>query len=141
MSITKATLYDQFETSKEAEAGEGIRIEMPASGAKFWLKRAGGANVPFTKYVERENRKFRAAGKNLNNEQGEEIIRVALVHHCLIKWEGVTGRDGKNLKFTPENAIKLFEDLPDLMMAVYGQAADADNFLASHNIMEEEVKN
>lgn len=136
-----STLYDQFETSAKAELEDGIMVEIPGSGAQFWLKRAGGSNTEFTKFVERENRKVRAAGKELTGEFGEEIIRTALAHHLLFKWENVTDRKGKEMKFTPENVIKLLTDLPDLIMVLYGQAANPDNFLAVNEVMEEEAGN
>ena len=135
------TLYDQFETSEKAELEDGIMIEIPGSGAQFWCKRAGGANVEFTKFVERENRKYRAANKSLDTESGEDILRNGLAHHVLFDWKNVTDRNGKEIKFSPEAAIKLLTDLPDLIMVIYGQASNPDFFLASEAQMEDDAKN
>ena len=139
--MSGTTLYDQFETSEKAELEDGIMVEIPGSGAQFWCKRAGGSNVEFTKYVERENRKYRAAGKQLDVASGEEILRNGLAHHVIFDWNNVTDRNGKAMKFSPENAIKLFTDLPDLVMIIYNQASNPDFFLASEQTMEDDAKN
>ena len=138
------SLYSQFETSKEVELEEGVRVEVPVPGdenAKFWVKRAGGANVAFTKFIEKENRKYRKANKAIDNETGQEILTLGLVHYCLMDWADVKDRDGKPLAFNEDNALKLFRDLPDLMMLIYNEASDAANFLVSEEQLEEEAGN
>jgi hypothetical protein len=136
-----STLYDLFETSEKAESEDGIMIEIPGAGVKIWTKRAGGANVKFTRFVEAENRRFRVANKELTTEAGEIIIKRALAKHCILKWEGVTDRKGKAMECSPENAEKLMTDLPSLIMIIYNQASNPDNFLASTDVLEEEAGN
>lgn len=136
------TLYDQFETSEKAELEDGIVVEIPNSLARFWCKRAGGANVPFTRFVERENRKIRSAQMDLTSEAGQDIIRNALAHHVIFKWENVTDRTGKSLgAVTPEKVIKLLTDLPALIMIIYTQASNPEFFLAAEAVMEDDAKN
>jgi hypothetical protein len=138
------SLYDQYETSPKSELEDGIMVQIPQppdEPAKFWMKRAGGANIAYTKFVERENRNVRVAGKEMSAEFGEDILRQALAHHLIFKWENVTDRKGKALALTPENAIKILTDLPSLIMILHTQASNPDNFLAADSIMEEEAKN
>jgi hypothetical protein len=135
------TLYDLYETSEKAEIEDGIMIEIPGAGVKIWTRRAGGANTKFTRFVETENRKFRVAGRELTNAAGEEILKRGLARHCIFQWEGVTDRKGKVLECNAENAEKLMTDLPSLIMVIYQQASNPDNFLASEAQLEEESGN
>lgn len=135
------TLYDLYETSEKAELEDGIMIEIPKAGVKIWTRRAGGANHAFVRFVEKENRKYRTANQELTNEAGEEIIKRGLARYCIFAWEGVTDRKGKKLECTPTNAEQVLGDLPSLVMVIYNQASNPDNFLASSESMEEEAKN
>lgn len=138
------SLYDQYETDPKAELEDGIMVQIPQlpdEPARFWLKRAGGANTAYTKFVERENRTQRVAGKEMTGDIGEDILRNALAHHLIFKWENVKDRKGKTLQLNPENVIKLLTDLPSLIMILHTQASNPDNFLAADQVMEEEAKN
>lgn len=57
----------------------------------------------------------------------------------VLGWEGVTNREGEVLTFNKENAVKLFEDLPDLFEDIVVQAQKA--VLFRQNILEAEAGN
>ena len=139
--MTGPTLYQEFETDEKRERDEGIHIEIPQTGSKFYFKRAGGANTAFTRFIEKENRKQRVGGRDITSEAAEPILAEGLARFCMIDWENVTDRKGKKLDFSIDNAIKLFTDLPSLMLIIYTQAASAENFLAAEKVVEEEAGN
>lgn len=121
------SLFKQFKTDNNLEKG-GINVDygpnadLPAAAGGeqphiiFRVARSGGANVNYTKAMERLARPFKKAIQHgsLSNEQAKQMDRTAFLETCLLGWENVTGPDGAPLEFNRANAEMLFSSLPDL---------------------------
>lgn len=124
------SLYQLFKTSKNLET-DGIYIEYGSDedGKPIRIKiaRAGGSNKAFTKALERATRPYRKAIQSglLDNATADRLFRDVFADTVVLGWENVKGPDGKDLPFSRENILKLFEDLPDLFSDLREQASNA----------------
>lgn len=123
-------LYTQFEVSTEKESGgvwKSFGKSKTAPG--FLLGRMGGTNKQFgTVHASREE--DREAAKN-DEKKLQRIAIEVFVDSCLFGWRNVTNRGGTELPFTRENAIAVFEDLPELFIELSMFSAGRESFLAA----------
>ena len=117
-------LYSRFETDKEIEQ-TGIDLRY-SDDTVLTIARAGGSNKKYLKAAEKAQRKLQV--RRPNNEEALEILREIYADCVVLKWEGVTDREGKPLECTKENKLQLFRDLPDLFADIRVQAENADLF-------------
>lgn len=139
-----SALHKQFETDPQLEkkgvwvSYEGEDDEPPS---KFLIARAGGANVDYTKAMEREAQPIRR--KLQNNLVSQAALRKlnikVFAETVILGWENVTDKNGTKLEFTPENVVKLFTELPDLFDDVQEQANRAALYRKS--LQELDAKN
>lgn len=128
------SIFDVWGTDAIMETG-GVWIDYGASG-KFLIARSGGANTKFAKVLEAKMRPYRRQmdqGK-LDNEIANKVLMESFVEACLLDWANLTYQDGKALKFSKPNAIKLFTDLPDL----FGDLRDQSSKMAT--FQQEEIE-
>lgn len=132
-------IYDKFATDKKAEQ-EGITLDY-GDGLKIRIARAGGSNTKFEKLVQARLKKYERQRQLdlLEVETLRPILREVYAEAVVLGWEGVTNREGETLPFNKENAVKLFEDLPDLFEDIVVQAQKA--VLFRQNILEAEAGN
>ena len=133
------SIYALFGTDSSMEQS-GIWLEYGEFG-RFLVARAGGSNSRFTKSMERLSRPRRRQIQNetLDESIANELLLKAFAESVILRWEGITDSDGKDLPFTRDNVIKLFKDLPDLFIDIREQAAKAANFQAAE--VEGDLKN
>lgn len=133
------SVYDKFATDKKAEQ-EGITLDY-GDGLKIRIARAGGSNTKFEKLVQSRLKKYERQRQLdlLEIETLRPILREVYAESVVLGWEGVTNREGEVLPFNKENAVKLFEDLPDLFEDIVVQAQKA--VLFRQNILEAEAGN
>ena len=134
------SLYNLYETDHDVEKG-GVILNY-GEGVRIKVARAGGQNVDFGKCIERLTRQHRDHKGNLtgiSDTFASELWMQAYAESVVKDWEGVSDREGKPLKFSPENCVKLFKDLPDLFADVRAAAENISNFLADK--VEEDAKN
>lgn len=133
------TTYSAWETDSSLEQ-KGIWIE-PGGAGSFLVARAGGSNKAFTKRFQRLMKPHRKAiqADALQDEAAMKIMVESFVDTALLDWKGVTGRDGKKITFSKANALKLFDDLPDLFQDLLGSAQNYALFLME--IREEDAGN
>ncbi len=127
------SLYGIFETDKEAEQkGFELCIQDNGSQITFWLARAGGANRKFASRMQELMRPHQhaASTNNMADETASGILCKALAEAVIIRWEGVTDRDGNEVEYTAAAAETLLKDLPDLRDLIFEEAKRASNFLA-----------
>lgn len=133
------SLYDLYATDPDLEKG-GVILNY-GEGVRIKIARAGGANMEFAKTLERHMRPYR---KRLDTGTLDEKVASDIFVHVFAEavvkdWEGVTDRAGKVLKFTVDNCVTLFKDLPDLFADVREAAATVSNFRDAE--VEDDVKN
>lgn len=126
-------LYKQFETNSQCEV-DGLFLHLGPNSKgkeiKFKLARAGGKNVAYGKAMERHTKPVRQLiSLNLiTPDKAASIMRQVFIESVLKGWENVEDRDGNELPFTPENAEKLFIDLPDLFATLDEYSKEAAVF-------------
>lgn len=137
-------LYGLFKTDESLEVG-GIFLEygLTDDGKPIRIKvaRAGGANKAFAKALEKATKPYRKALQSgmMSNEQADKLYREVFVDTVVLGWENVQGPDGKELPFTRENALQLFQDLPDLFADLREQVNNVALF--REEVMEEDLGN
>jgi hypothetical protein len=131
--------YSSYQTDKNLER-TGIELNLGSSGT-FVLARAGGANRAYTTRLEKLTKPHRRAIQtgSIDSDLADTLVAQAYAECVLLNWWGVTGPDGQPLEFSPQNAIQLFKDLPDLFTMIQQTAGDASLFRAE--IREEDSKN
>lgn len=138
-----ASIYELFETDAAMEQ-EGVWINYEDFG-KFLVARAGGANKAYQKVLEKELRPHR---KMLKKRKGaipvdivEAAVKVAFIETVLLDWQDIKTRKGKAIKFSKENAVKLFDDLPALYEDLRDQSMDHDTFSMDDESLEDDAGN
>jgi len=121
------SLYKQFKTDKKLET-EGVILEYGLNSKKQPMRirvaRAGGANVAFSKALERATRPHRKALQSgtMDNKLADSIYKDVFAETVLLGWEGIEDENGEAMAFNKDNVVKLFTDLPDLFADVREQA-------------------
>ena len=126
------SIYDLFATDPKAEAEEGLVLDYGGFG-RITIRRAGGANKAFARALESRLRPYRRqmqAG-TLDEAVAERLLAEVYAETVLLGWDGITGRDGQDIAFTPQAAAQLLTDLPELFRDVQEQAQKAANFRAA----------
>lgn len=140
-----SALHKQFATDPELEKN-GVLVEYPdPDGGKssfFRIARAGGANMAYSKTMERLAKPLRRqiANEQLSPAQAQRITKTAFVETVLLGWENVTDPTTDELvNFSVPAALKLFEELPDLYADLAEQAGKAALFRKA--ALEADAKN
>lgn len=112
-------LYNTFATNRDAEVS-GVWQEFPANDdgtvPGFLVARMGRTNPEYQAAVERLAKKYKRdiELEILDNKTADPVFREVFVDTVLRGWRNVQDANGKEIPFSKENALKLFEDLPDL---------------------------
>jgi len=131
-------IYEQFETDKDVEK-DGLTIDY--GNFSFRIARAGGSNVKYNKILNlltKPHRRSMEVGV-MDDEVAKKIMREVYAKTVVLGWDKVTDRDGKEIKFSWQNCVKLFNDLPDLFADIQSQAVQSALF--KKIIKEEDLGN
>jgi hypothetical protein len=138
-----ASIYELFETDAAMEQ-EGIWVNYEDFG-KFLVARAGGANKAYQKALEKELRPHRKLLKKRKAALPVDIVsnavKAAFIETVLLDWQGIKDRKGKAIKFSKENAAKLFEDLPALYEDLLEQSSDHETYAVEEEIVKDDAGN
>ena len=146
------SLRRTFKTDKTKEV-EGVEIpvgmnEHNNQPIKIRISRMSRSNKRYTKALEEATRPHSSAISNetLDNDIGSRILQEVFVDTVLLGWSNLpkselTGdeADADELPFSRENALALFEELPDLYDDWEGRAKKASTFRESER--EKSAKN
>ena len=129
--------YALFGTNKDLEAGQGVKLQYP--GFSITIHRAGGSNKRFAQVLAAKMKPHRQRHERglLDDETADRIMLEAFAESVVVGWEGVKDAKNKAIKFSVENVIKLFTDLPDLFADVKSQALNAAVFRDEAEKVEE----
>ena len=118
-------LYDIYETNIEKEKN-GTPIKF--GDATLYIASSNGSNN--TKFAKRslELSEKRANFELENPEERAKQVREVYAECVLVGWENVTDKDGKEIPYSKENALKLFNDLPRLFDKIVELASDINTF-------------
>jgi hypothetical protein len=131
----KSILHKSFKTNKNLEI-EGITLEYHDQDepdippVRIRIARAGGANVAYDKALDKRTRSIRRhlAANAVSMQEIRRITMDVYAETVLLGWENVTDEAGDPIPFSPDNARKLFKDLPDLFDDIQQQAQQAELF-------------
>ena len=138
------SLFKQFGTNKEAEQ-DGIWIEYGPNDdgtiPAFKIARAGKSNKKWVKAIEKGMKPHRRAAElgTLDNATAEKVLREVFVESVLVDWRNVQDSECEPMQLTKENAVYLFNALPEL----YDDLSDKANKAAlfRDEALENEAKN
>ena len=137
-------LYSQFKTDANLETS-GIWLEYGTTDdnkpVRFKIARAGGSNKAFLKAIEKATRPYRKALQNnmMDNAVADRLFKDVFAETVVLGWENVKGPDDQPIPFNKANAIKLFNDLPDLFQDIREQANQAS--LYREELLEADLGN
>lgn len=131
--------YEIFKTNEDLESGAGVVIEYP--GFEVTIHRAGGSNTAYRNAYNAAMKPYARLHQKglLDPQKHEEIVKKCFAKTVVKGWKGLKGKDGKALKFSVENCIKVFDDLPEFYADLAVQATQVSNFNADNE--EAEAKN
>lgn len=141
-------LTKTYATDDKKES-EGVWIDVGVEGdtvARMRILRMGQSNKKFAKRFATLSKKLRLVRGNKQALEAK-ALREAFVETCLLEWENIENINkalpGETkeefMPLTRDNALKLFEALPELFDMIVGQAMELENFQSEAN--EEEAKN
>lgn len=121
------SLRKTFKTDKNAEI-DGVWIEVGMNDhngkpIKILLSRMSTTNTRYTKKLNAVTRPHQAAIQNdaMDNDLARKMLQEVFAETVLLGWENLpkselTGNedDKDDLPFTPETAMELFGEMPDL---------------------------
>ena len=98
--------------------------------ATFVLSRMGRSNPAYLKALNAamEPHKRKRELGTLSNEVAEKVLLEVFCSTIIKGWENVQNDDGKNMPFTPEAAMELMQELPDLYDELSTEASSLANF-------------
>lgn len=138
------SIFKQFGTDSKKES-EGVRIEYGENKdgtiPTVIIRRAGRSNSKYSKALEAATRPYRRQIElgTMSEDKAEKIFKGVFVDTVIIGWENIQDNKGVNIPFTKENAMDVFEKLPEWYADLQKQAGDLSNFRS--DAMEDEAKN
>ena len=124
-----STFAERYQTDRTLEEegawvdlGDGIKIKV----ARIQSRRA--RRVLARLYRPYEN--LRQSGRKIAESVQETITRQWLAEGVLLDWEGVTDAAGKEVTFSAEHALQVFEAFPDFLDEVAFFSREQETFRA-----------
>lgn len=122
-----SSLFKQFKTDSRKET-EGVLVTYGPNDDKtipgFRLLRRNGSNQRYAKVLERETYPYRRLIElgTLDNKISERVFMRVFCLAVLIGWDNVQDEQGVSIPFNLDNAMKLFQELPDLYDDLFTQS-------------------
>ncbi len=128
--------YELFKTDENLET-KGVVLNY--GEFNITVARAGGANKKYAKVFEAKIRPYRRAiqAGTLDDMVDRKVMAEVFAESVVLGWEGIKDEDGVDMKFTKENVVKLFTELPELFADVMAQAKQISTFTADEDEVDE----
>lgn len=143
-----AKLYQLFEMDTDLER-EGVSVNY--GSVKFQIARAGGRNKAFKDSFTARTKKHRTQIDNetMSEEMADRIMAESYAEAVVLGWwtrkedengdpilkkgeeqwdDVIENREGKRVKYSIDECVRLFLDLPDLFASLQSYAAKAGNY-------------
>lgn len=144
-----AKLYQMFEMDKDLER-EGITVNY--GSVKFQIARAGGRNKAFKDTFSSKAKKHRTQIDNetMSDEMADRIMAESYAEAVVLGWwtrkedekgdpildkkgeeqwdDVIENKEGKLVKYSVDECVRLFLDLPDLFSSLQSYAIKAGNY-------------
>lgn len=138
------SLFKQFKMDAQKQ-DEGVLVCYGENSDKtipgFRILRQNASNQRYARTLERETAPYRRliALGTLDNKLSERIFMRVFCLSVLVGWENVYDEQGQPIPFNVDNAMKLFNELPDLYDDLVSQSSKAALFRQDAN--EADAKN
>lgn len=143
-----AKLYQMFEMDTDLER-EGISVNY--GSVKFQIARAGGRNKAFKDIFSAKAKKHRTQIDNetMSDDMADRIMAESYAEAVVLGWwsrkeddagdpilkkgeeqwvDTIENKEGKKVKYSIEECVRLFLDLPDLFQSLQSYATKAGNY-------------
>jgi hypothetical protein len=112
--------------------GRWFNFEPNADGSipGFKLSRMSDSNPAYQAELERVAKDIQLdlAADNLTTERHGPILKTLFVNKILMDWRNIQDEDGNEIPLSKENAMALFNELPDLYVALRELASKMSSF-------------
>jgi hypothetical protein len=139
-----SNLFKQFKTDPKKEQ-DGIAIQYGANDdgtiPSFRVRRRGASNQQYAKVLTRETMPYRRQIElnALDEMVSRAILMKVFCMAVLVGWDNVQDESGKVIAFNTENAVMLFNLLPDLYDDLVLQSGKLELFRSDE--VEQAAKN
>lgn len=109
-------------------AADGVWVKYSEDeGGEFLIRPYG--NREFERKMAKITgaKRKRMRSKEIPDEEYSDYMRLSMVGTILLDWRGFQF-DGKDFPFTPEAAVKLLADFPDIRDFIQAESRDLTNF-------------
>jgi hypothetical protein len=147
-TMMSAKLYQLFEMDHDLER-EGISVNY--GSVKFQIARAGGRNKAFKDIFNAKTKKHRTQLDNetMSEDMADRIMAESYAEGIILGWwtrkedesgepilkkneeqwdDVIENKEGKRVKYSVEECVRLFLDLPDLFLSLQSYAMKAGNY-------------
>lgn len=131
----KTNLHSAFGTNKESET-DGVWVSITDT-VEFKIRRLGGHNAKLIskRHAELFQPYAKAKENNALSEDKEEQLNIKLfVDSVIVDWKGLTGEDGKELKYDPSIAADLLVEMPDLFQLLMEESQNKSLFKSREDL-------
>lgn len=127
------SLFKQFATDTEKEEkGAEVTFGPNTDGTipTFRIRRRDESNQRYVKALDRESQQYRRLIQlgTLSEDVSKRIMRRVFCSAVLVSWDNVQDDNDVNIPFNFENALSLFDKLPDLYYELASQAGQVALF-------------
>lgn len=119
---------DDYVTDKNMEL-DGVDLSF-GKGRCITIRRAGGSNAKFTTYVASKLRdnEISVNGDAMDDHKAKGIMYDAYAKLVVIGWKGWLDETGKEIEFSYDNCVSLFNSSREIYEHVVTQANTLNNF-------------
>lgn len=109
---------------------EGLWL-LYGDGEKIKISMVSPHNVAFQTEMARVQKVHRRQIEleTLDDKEGQAILRYVYAKTIVLDWKGLTDKSGKEMVFSVENCVKLFEELPHLFTDIREQSQNLALFI------------
>jgi hypothetical protein len=129
-------MFSRYAIDKEKEKN-GVWSEFDLGNGKPWrfkIARLSKRNAEYLKCVEKIFKPYRRVIDYLDKSVLLQLEMKIFIEAILKEWQNVTNEKGEPLELNPENAMYIFEKLPDIYETLKEDSENSKLFL------EEEIK-
>lgn len=122
--MTKINLYAKY----------GSDVQKEKNGVPFYIDKDSDTFIRVARWTTRNVEHFKAQAElakelvGVPEDKAEEARKRVFVEHLVTGWNNIVDREGNELPFTTENALKVLCDLPDLIDELFQFSMDRDNY-------------
>lgn len=132
------SIYDIFETDAELEE-DGMWVTYTPE-IRFKIRRANSEQAQkVMRKLMAPYKSITRSGRDLPRGVSEDLERQWVAQAILVDWAGVTDRDGKELPFSVDKAMKVLAELPDMRREIANLSGEAETFRRQQ--LEDDAKN